>query len=101
MQVCGMFSLTLAVDQQIIQVHKQELIQSGVEHVVHEALEGAWGVTEPKGKHRELIESKTTQECRFGLMPRFYCHLVVPLLQVYARNDVGMVQTVKQVINSR
>jgi hypothetical protein len=51
-----------AIDEHVIQVHQDELAKVGAEDVVHEGLEGGWGVAEAKGHHLVLVVAEWCPE---------------------------------------
>ena len=100
-QMLFMLLHTCTIHQQVIKVHKEEVIQSTVKHIVHQTLESARSIGESKGQNGELIQTKSAQERGFRLIPRVNGNLVISLLQVNAGNHTGIEQTIQQIVNAR
>ena len=54
-KVCLMFIVGFTIHEDIVQVYKRKFVDVITQHVIHEALECAWGITQAQWKHSILI----------------------------------------------
>ena len=81
-KVCLMFIFSSTVHEYIVQVYKRKFVDVITQHVVHEALECAWGVTQAQRKHSILIQPITCYKGSFWPSARRQSKLVVATSQV-------------------
>ena len=58
-KVCLVFIVSSTIHEYIVQVYKRKFVDVIVQHVIHEALECAWGITQAQRKHSILIQPIT------------------------------------------
>ena len=60
-----MFICILTIHEYIVQVYQRKFVDIITQHVVHEALESAWGITQAQWKHSILIQAITVLQTWF------------------------------------
>lgn len=63
------FLQRVGVDQEVIEVGGEELVEEIAERIVHEVLEGAWGIAEAERHNLVLEEAVATAKSRFPFFP--------------------------------
>ena len=97
-KVCRMFILSSTIHEYIVQVYKRKFVDVITQHVVHEALECAWGITQAQRKHSILIQPIMCYKRSFRPSARSQSNLVVATSQVDCRKEPCITQFVKKVI---
>ena len=69
------------------------------EYQLHEALEGARGVTKSEGHNLELMEPKWGGKRSFLSVVRLYFHLPVSTGKIQRREPAGTQKSIKCVVN--
>ena len=86
--------------QDIIQIDDYNGVQFLFEHVVQEAHEGRGSIGQTEGKNEELVEAITSAEGGLVDIVIMDLDLVVSGAEVDFAEDLGIVETVKQLIDS-
>ena len=76
------FRFSSTIHEYVIQVYKRKFVDVITQHVVHKALECAWGITQAQRKHSILIQAITCYKGSFGPSARSQSNLVVATSQV-------------------
>ena len=94
-----MLLLSLREHQDVIEVDQDKLVKGLVKHGVHQALEGAGGVTQAQGQYCKFKQSKPRHKGGFELVALFHRYLIVAGVQVNATQNTCPTQPIQQVIN--
>ena len=97
-KVCLMFIVGSAIHKYIVQVYKRKFVNVITQHVVNEALECAWGITQAKRKHSIFIQPITCYKRSFNPSASSQSNLVVTTSQVNCRETPSITQFIKKVI---
>ena len=97
-KVCLVFIVGSAIHKYIVQVYKHKFVDVIAQHVIHEALECAWGVAQAQRKHSILIQPITCYKSGFWPSARSQSNLVVATSQVKCRKKPFITQLIKKVI---
>ena len=90
-----------AVDEDVIEKHKDEPAEEDAQNVVHERLERRWGIAQPERHHKELVEAVMCAERRLGDVVGVHADLVVARTKVQLGEEPGTVQLVQQLVDHR
>ncbi len=82
--VLHMLLSVLAVNDYVVQVHQDKLANELLQHIIHDSLEGAWGIGQTKAQYCVLIKTPWRCERRLGHILRLEPDLVVCTLQVHS-----------------
>ena len=93
-----MFNLSSTIHEYVVQVYKRKFVDVIAQHVIHEALECAWGVTQAQRKHSILKQPITCYKGSFWPSARSQSNLVVATSQVDCRKKPCITQLIKKVI---
>ena len=86
-------------DDNVIHVNTCKVFQSH-QLLIHEALEGAGGVGQPKGHDLELVQTPLAGKGRPVLVGGLNLNLMVALLQVQTGKHLAPMQAIKQFIDA-
>ena len=95
-----MLILCFAEHYDVIKVHQHKLAQHISQNIIHDRLKGSGCISQPKAQHSVLKQTKRRGERSLRHIFRLQSDLMVCTLQVYAGEDSGTLQLVKQVINA-
>ena len=84
-KVCLVFVCIFTVHEYIVQVYQRKFVDVITQHIVHEALECAWGMTQAQWKHSIFIQPITCYKRGFRPSARTQSNLVVTTGQVNGR----------------
>lgn len=76
------------VDEDVVELHQHETSEVGVQHVVHQRLEGGGGVHEPERHDKKLNVAMMCLERRLGDVLRIHLHLVIVVGDVQLGEEV-------------
>ena len=99
-KVLFMFFDSLGVDQQVVEVNDDGGVEVLAEDLVHEALEGGWGIGETKRDDGELVVAVTGTKGGLGDVGLGHADLVVALAEVDLGEDGGPMQPVEHVVDT-
>ena len=97
-KVCLVFICGSTVHEYIIKVYQRKFVNVFTQHIVHKALECAWGITQAQRKHSVFIQAITCYKCGFWPSTRSQSNLVVTTSQVNCRQKPSITQLIKKVI---
>ena len=86
--------------QNVIQIDDHDGVQFLFEHVIHEAHEGSRSIGQTEGKDEELVKAITSAEGGLVDIIIMDLDLVIAGAEVDFAEDLGVVETVKQLIDS-
>ena len=96
-----MFGLGGAIYEYVIEKHKHEPTQKGVEHVVHQSLESRRCVGKAERHDQELKMAMVSAERRLGDVIGVHPHLVVARAQIELGEEASPVKLVEKLIDDR
>ena len=85
----------LGKDEDVVEVQQHEFVKEGHEDVVHQPLEGSWGVAEAEWHHSELVVSVSCPERSLGDVLLFDPNLVVSRSKIQLGEVLGIMKTVQ------
>ena len=97
-KVCHVFILGSTIHECIVHIYQRKFVNVIIQHVVHQALECAWGITQAQQKRSIFIQPKTCYKRGFWPSARSQSNLVVATSQVDCRKKPCITQLIKKVI---
>ena len=88
------------IHKDVFKVYYYILIKCIEEDLVHQPLEGRWGISEPKGHHYPFEKTISSQKPSTMPVLRGDLDLMVPRRQVYLQKVVCCKQIIKQVLDA-
>ena len=77
------------------------MTKKGVEDMVHEALKGGGGITQPKGHDQKLIVAIMSAKVHLRNVILFHTDLVIARAKIKFGEELGTTQFIQEVINDR
>jgi hypothetical protein len=77
------------------------MTKKGTEDMVHEALKGGGGVTQPKGHDQKLVVALMSAKGRLRNVSLFHTDLVIARAKIKFGEELGTTQFIQEVINDR
>jgi hypothetical protein len=81
-------------DENIIYVTQDKLAKEGAKHIIHDALEGSWGISETKCHHSGLKVTKRCTKCSLVLITRSDANVVVARSEINGREVLCTMQLI-------
>jgi hypothetical protein len=72
-----------------------------MEDMIHEDLEGGWGIAHAKGNDQELIVTLMSSKGSLGDVIVFHMYLVVARMQINFSEILSTTQLIEEIINER
>jgi hypothetical protein len=77
------------------------MTKKGAEDMVHEALKGGGGVTQPKGHEQKLVVALMSAKGRLRNVSLFHMDLVIARAKIKFGEELGTTQFIQEVINDQ
>jgi hypothetical protein len=77
------------------------MMEKRTEDMIHEALEGGWGITQAKGHDQKLIVALMISKGNLRNVFLFHTYLVVARTKIKFSKELGTTQFIQEVINDR
>lgn len=91
----------LTEDEDVIKIDDDDGVEFVPEDVVHETHEAGWGVRQSKRKDEELVEAISSSKRGLVDIILMDLDLVVSRAEVDLTEDLGIMESVKQLVDSR
>ena len=84
-----MLHFSLTIDEDVIKVDHHEISKEGLEDLIHQTHESAWGVGEAEWHNQPFIESPFSLKSRFPFISLMDPDLIIATSKLNLREDRG------------
>jgi hypothetical protein len=88
-----------AINKYVVEENQDKAAEEGLKDIVHESLEGRWGVGKPKGHHEKLVMALISAEGSLGDVLLPHPDLMISGSEVQFRKNYCPMELIQQLID--